>query len=289
LLQIAAAAALLVAGLLFDLVQLFGDESRPTPRADSLVVIDPNKNQIDDVASVGSTPRGVAVGRTGVWVADALDGTVRWFDPDNLKLIRRIGIGAQAYSIATGAGRVWISTASDNSLVELDARTGGILDTIPFPSDATPTSAWGVTFGGGSVWATSGGRLLRIDPSSGEIVSGDVGEPCCHRPTGVTYATPPGLPTEASSLQISAGTGAIIGKVTRDASFDGVASGYGRIWAALTHVAQQDPAVLLVQPPAGLPRWRRDSRTRTSQSSTRPSRLQAGAGRSGSPTTANAR
>jgi len=253
LLQITAAAAVLLAGLVFGLVQLLGDESRPTPRADSLVVIAPSKNQIDDVASVGSTPRGVAVGPTGVWVADALDGTVRWFDPDNLRLIRTIGIGAQAYSVATGAGRVWISTASDNTLVELDARTGGILDTIPLPSAATPAAAWAVTFGGSSVWTTSGGRLLRIDPSSGEIVSGDVGKPCCNRPTGVTYAFDSAWVADGSDLlQISAGTGAITGKITRDVSFDGVASGYGRIWATLTHVAQRDPAVLLVQPPGGV-------------------------------------
>jgi DNA-binding SARP family transcriptional activator/DNA-binding beta-propeller fold protein YncE len=253
LLGVVAATALLVAALSFGLLHLLDSDARPIPRADSLVVIDGIKNAITHVASVGNTPRGVAVGPTGVWVGDALEGTVRWFDPETLKLIRTIGIGAQAYSIATGAGRVWITTTSDNTLVELDAQTGGILDTIVFPSGATPASAWAVTFGGGSVWATSGARLLRIDPGSGEIVSGHIGKPCCKRPTGVAYDSGSAWVTDRNELlQISANTGDIIGDVEREGSFDAVAAGFGRIWATLTHESQRDPAVLLVQPPGGV-------------------------------------
>jgi DNA-binding SARP family transcriptional activator len=70
---VVAAAALLVAALIFGLLQLLDSDARPIPRADSLVVIDGIKNAITHVASVGNTPRGVAVGPTGVWVGDALE------------------------------------------------------------------------------------------------------------------------------------------------------------------------------------------------------------------------
>jgi len=181
--------------------------------------------------------------------ADALDNTVSWFDRDTLRRIRTIGIGASAYAVATGAGRVWVATASNNTVVELDARNGGILDTILLPDDVNPASAWAVTFGAGAVWVTSGRRLLRIDARTGSVAGGDVGTPCCTSPTGVAAAANSIWVADGTQLRrISAATGMLTGAIERDVAFDGVAYGYRRIWVTSTHEQQQDPGVFAVHP-----------------------------------------
>jgi YVTN family beta-propeller protein len=248
LLSLAVALILAAAGL--GIAQLLGDDgARPVGRADSLVVIDPSSNDISEVVPVGSTPRGVAVGSTGVWVADALDNTVTWFDRRNLKVIRKIGIGAEAYSVAIGGGRVWVATANDDTLVELDEHSGGILETTPLSRDVDTAAAWSVTFGAGSVWVTSGERLLQIDPRTAGILSGDVGPPCCVRPAGVAVgARSVWVADETRLMRMSLRTGEKTGEVERDIYFDGVTFGFGRIWATTTDQHRQHPAVIVFHP-----------------------------------------
>jgi YVTN family beta-propeller protein len=169
------AGAVILAGAAFGLVQAFGGSTTPivaTPN--SLAVIDPGRNRVVNVLPVGNTPRGVAVGRDSVWVANSADGTVSQIDIDKLRVIKTIGIGAQATDLVEANGRVWVATGIDNSVVPIDARSGGVHESIHLSKDPT-ASAFAVTAGAGALWVASGDRLLQIDPRTGTIIGGHGG------------------------------------------------------------------------------------------------------------------
>jgi YVTN family beta-propeller protein len=165
-----AGGALLVAGLAAGAVAVFGGTSKPLlAYPNSLAVIDPSNNKVVRVVPVGDTPRGVAVGRQAVWVANSADGTLSELDRGTLREIRRIGIGAQATDVVESNGRAWVTTGFDDSVVPVDARSGGVLGAIHLPGDRT-ASAYGVATGGGAIWASSGNRVVQIDPRTATIV-----------------------------------------------------------------------------------------------------------------------
>src|SRR5262249_40557261 len=108
------------------------------------------------------------------------DGTVSQLDSRTLKVIQTLGIGAEATDIDTGAGGVWVTTGNDNTLVQIDPRTGGVLGTLRLPKEKNqPTTAPAVAVGEGAVWAASGFRLLKIDPATGKIIAGLRRLSCC--------------------------------------------------------------------------------------------------------------
>jgi YVTN family beta-propeller protein len=169
------AGAVLLTGAAFGLVHAFGGDTTPiVAMPNSLAVIDPGRNRVVKVLDVGNTPRGVAVGRDSVWVANSADGTVSQIDIGKLRTVKTIGIGAQATDLVEAHGRVWVVTGIDNSVVPIDAPSGGVHETIRLSKDPT-ASAFAVTAGAGALWVASGDRLLKIDPRTGTIVGGHVG------------------------------------------------------------------------------------------------------------------
>jgi YVTN family beta-propeller protein len=167
---VALGGALLVAALIVGGVYALGGSSTPLlAYPNSLAVIDPANNKVVRVVPVGDTPRGVAVGRHAIWVANSADGTVSELDLETLRVIRNIGIAAQATEIVESNGRAWVATGLDNSVVPIDARSGGVQAAIPLSRDRS-ASAWAVAIGAGSLWASSANRLLQIDPRTSTIV-----------------------------------------------------------------------------------------------------------------------
>ena len=144
----------------------------------SLAVIDPHRNRVVEVIPVGAhAPR--RDGRKEVRLGRELgDGTVSQIDRKELRVVQTIGIGKQVTRRCRRGGRVWVVTGIDNSLVQIDARSGGVLGILPLSSDPS-ASAHAVAAGDGAIWATSGGRVLKIDSSSGDVLAGIVGPACC--------------------------------------------------------------------------------------------------------------
>jgi YVTN family beta-propeller protein len=169
------AGALLVAAAAVGLARAFSGGGAPVVKPNSLVVIDPSQNRIVGVVPVGHTPRGVTVGRDYVWVANSADGTISQIGKKSLKVVQVIGLGAQATDVAESAGGLWVATGIDNTLVHLDARTGGTLEKLPLSTDLA-ASAHSVTAGAGAVWVGSGERMFKIDPTTGAVLGRRV---CC--------------------------------------------------------------------------------------------------------------
>src|SRR3954470_23585956 len=70
--------------------------------------------------TVGRGPSAIAVGRKAVWVADALDGTVKPIDPETSSVITTVKVGAAPAAIAEGDGSVWVANAGDGTLTRID-------------------------------------------------------------------------------------------------------------------------------------------------------------------------
>ena len=167
------ALALAVAGVL-GVVLLRGD-ARPAVEVDApaVVEIDPATNSVVASIPVGSKPVAIAAGEGGIWVGDARDGTVTKIDPATSSVVRVTGIGAPAVDLATGAGSVWVATGAFGEVVRIDPELGAIADRIPLgnPKDAIVPAVPSIAVGGDRVWAGALSGLVRLDPTSGDVVA----------------------------------------------------------------------------------------------------------------------
>jgi YVTN family beta-propeller protein len=224
------AGAALVGVAVVGVVHGLGGSSKPlVAKRNSLAVIDPSRNRVVGVVPVGSTPRGVAVGTSAVWVTNSADGTVSEIDLKKLNVIRTIGIAAQANDVVEKAGGVWVATGIDNSLVHIDARTGGVLDRLKLSGDLT-ASALAVTAGLDAVWAISGDRLLKIDPHTGTVVAGRTELDGFDVVVGAGAVWAVDLSEHVS--RISPATVRATGSVNLGVISPALAFGYGSVWAA---------------------------------------------------------
>jgi len=148
-----------------------GDTGSPIlATKNSLAVVDPHSDRVVKVIPIGATPRGVTVGAHSVWTANAGDATVSQIDPKQLRVVQTIGLGLAATDLVEAKGEVWVATGSDNNLVRIDARSGGILARAKI-SRENFSSAYAIAAGANAIWVGSGNAILKIDPSSHELVT----------------------------------------------------------------------------------------------------------------------
>jgi peptide/nickel transport system substrate-binding protein len=79
---------------------------------------------------VGRGPSAVAVGEHAVWVADALDDTVKPIDPATNSPITTVRVGSAPSAIAIGGGGVWVANGGDGTLTRIDPRRDRVTATV---------------------------------------------------------------------------------------------------------------------------------------------------------------
>src|SRR5262249_31794146 len=87
-------------------------------------------------------------GRRAVWVANALDGTVKSIDPATGAVITTIRVGNDPSAIATDGASVWVASG-DGKLVRIDERSNRITQKVEV--GGSPQS---LAVGAGKVWAS---------------------------------------------------------------------------------------------------------------------------------------
>jgi ABC-type transport system substrate-binding protein/class 3 adenylate cyclase/streptogramin lyase len=132
-------------------------------------------NRIDPVSHkvVQSIPvpaveaRGYAFGDDSIWITDGAG-------PHVLRVDQRTGVVSTfpfgsdpsdmrpAFDVTVGGGSVWLSRPDAREIVRLDPGTGKLQARI------SDVEAYGVAFGEGALWFTSGERLGRIDPATND-------------------------------------------------------------------------------------------------------------------------
>jgi YVTN family beta-propeller protein len=110
----------------------------------------------------GTSPSGVAVDSTAVWVSNQGDNNVYEISPATNESIWAPSVSSGPTAIATGAGAVWVANGGSDSVTRIDP-VGRSTFTIRV--GVQPTA---IAYGAGSVWVANGndGTVWRIDPSS---------------------------------------------------------------------------------------------------------------------------
>jgi YVTN family beta-propeller protein len=123
--------------------------------------------QVDDRIPVGRGPVGVVAGAGEIWVADEFDNTVSEVNPRTGTVVARIAVGSGPAGLAYGHGAVWVASVTDRTLSKIDPRTGTVTATVPLGSAPA-----GVAAGDEGIWVASGQarRLLLVDPRGGRVI-----------------------------------------------------------------------------------------------------------------------
>jgi DNA-binding SARP family transcriptional activator/ABC-type transport system substrate-binding protein len=112
---------------------------------------------------VGQGPSAITIGRSAVWVANAIDGTVMSIDPVSRTVIHRFSVGHAPAAIVEADRSVWIANAGDGTLTRIDERTGRRA------SIAVGGSPQALVVADGKVWV-SVQPPLTAKPSGGTLV-----------------------------------------------------------------------------------------------------------------------
>jgi YVTN family beta-propeller protein len=115
---------------------------------------------------VGRGPSAIAVGKRSVWVANALDGTVKSIDPATSAVITTIPVGSTPTAIATAGDSVWVASGGDGTVVRIDERSTKVTANVEIGG-----SPRALAVGGGKVWA-SVQTPAPAQPSGGTAVVG---------------------------------------------------------------------------------------------------------------------
>ena len=129
--------------------------------------IDTENDRVDASVDVGNDPAGIAIGSSGVWVADENDNTVSRIDDSPSPVVTETTPAGQGpASVAVGPDSVWVANTQDDTVSRIDPGTGAVLATI-----AVGSRPEGIAVEGDTVWVANGleGTLSLIDANSNEV------------------------------------------------------------------------------------------------------------------------
>jgi YVTN family beta-propeller protein len=156
------------AALAADSGGVWAVNTAPFYKRGTLVRVDARANRlIGRVVPLGRAPSGVAVGGGAVWVADALDGTVRRIDAVQRRVVATIRVGSEPYGLAFIAGSLWVTNSDDGTVSRIDPRRNKVVATI-----RVGRNPYGIAAGSRSLWVANVGdaTVSRIDTSSGRVI-----------------------------------------------------------------------------------------------------------------------
>ena len=82
--------------------------------------------------------------------------------------MQTIGLGSAATALVEAHGVLWVATGSDDTVVTIDPRSGGVLGTVRLPHDLT-ASAYTIAADAKAIWVGTGNELIEIDPSTYDL------------------------------------------------------------------------------------------------------------------------
>jgi YVTN family beta-propeller protein len=177
-LPVAAGLVLVLAAAASASLLAFGGDARKTRSvpvsANSVAVIDPERNTVVANIPVGNRPEHVAVGAGAVWVANVEDRTISRIDPATFSVTATVGLGFEPTGIAATAAHLWVAGGYDHALWRID-RDGLPRLKLNFSERIGPLPAGyergeaGVAVGEGALWLVHGEEVTKLDPVSGAV------------------------------------------------------------------------------------------------------------------------
>ena len=156
------------AALAADSGGVWAVNAAPFYKRGTLVRVDAATNRLEGrVVPLGRAPSGITVGAGSVWVADALEGTVRRIDPVRRRVVASIGVGRQPYALAFTAGSLWVTNSDDGTVSRVDPHRNKVVATI-----RVGRNPYGIAAGSRLLWVANlgDGTVSCIDTSSGRVV-----------------------------------------------------------------------------------------------------------------------
>lgn len=139
----------------------------------SVAVIDTSTNQVVADVAVGTHPVGIAARGHDVWVANTNDGTVSRIDSSTRRVTKTISAGGPATDVVVlGPKTIWTGNGSSGMLARLSPDLPEPIETVDLRGGdrLAPNAVYGLASGAGSLWAASGGSVVRLNPRSGKVV-----------------------------------------------------------------------------------------------------------------------
>jgi streptogramin lyase len=128
----------------------------------TLVHIDPATNRLEGPPiPLGPAPSGLAVGAGSVWVADAIEGTIRRIDVARRRTVAKIGVGGEPYAVVFARGSIWVTNSDDSTVTRIDPSNEAVVKI------RVGRNPHGIAAGSRSLWVASlgSGTVSRIAPS----------------------------------------------------------------------------------------------------------------------------
>ena len=240
LLGILASALIAVVGVLAFILVRGGGVSAPAANGDTLVRIDPATNKVTAAIPVGKNPSALAIGESGVWVANRSDGTVSRIDAET----NRVTLVARAHGapadIAVSSRHVIVTKGPvEAGVAVVDAATGAEEDLFSLASGSFFGSP-SVAAGESGVWVATGDRRVgRLDLTNGTLVPQVViRQPPDERSDTVFSAVAVsehgvwvvGDPLDRSLWRIDPSTGQLVVTIRLPFAPKDVAFGAGSVW-----------------------------------------------------------
>jgi YVTN family beta-propeller protein len=204
--------------------------------------IDPAGGSVQDTIPVDADPTAITTGHGFVWVVCAGTRSVLRIDPRvNRSVGRPVPVGNGPSGIAVSSAAVWVTNRLDDTVTEIDSRTGNVLhtrDAGPSPSD--------IAYGLGALWIAneSASAVTRLDPATGrveEIPVGNGPESVAIGPRSVWVANS----LDGTVSRIDPERNVVVDTITVGLGPSSVLASEGAIWVADSYggrVARIDPA-----------------------------------------------
>ena len=145
----------------------------PTVAGNALAIIDPDSNRVTGQVAVGAMPAALAVGESGLWVANRIDQTVSRLDLDSGTVVRSIPVGGVPISLAVRKNAVWVVRRPPDhypELIRIDPRfdivkpDGRLLEGDPWSTAA-------VANGSDGVWVAAEAGVVEHLDSAGKVTA----------------------------------------------------------------------------------------------------------------------
>jgi YVTN family beta-propeller protein len=156
------------AALVADEGGVWAVNTAPFYKRGTLVHIDARTNRLDGAPlPLGRAPSGLAVGAGTVWVADALEGTVRRIDPARRRVVATIRVGRQPYALVFAGGSLWATNSDEGTVSRIDPATNRVVARI-----RVGRNPYGIAVGARSLFVANlgDGTVSRIDTASGRLL-----------------------------------------------------------------------------------------------------------------------
>ncbi|MFY9588943.1 MAG: ABC transporter substrate-binding protein [Actinomycetota bacterium] len=161
------ALAVLIGAVAF--VTLRGPSGLQSVGADSLAVIDASSGDVTSATTVGRRPTGVAVTRSGVWVANSIDRSVSRVDRGGQVLtVGPLGVSPSFVTATDTPNLVWVGNADEGTVSRVSPDTRSVVgQPIRIGNGLS-----GLTYGGGSIWVTNAvdGTVVKLEPKTGQTL-----------------------------------------------------------------------------------------------------------------------